>query len=1758
MSDIQTPPPAKQDQGALPTVDDLLGKPQSNAVAGNLPTADEILGPAPGWGFKNSILSGPGWDDYVQQAPLGRILNAFGQGAAQGWGNSSLGFDPQTEEWLKKVGIFNDVTKGQHSIIRSFNEGVMRPAAAVADFLWRAPNALFSGATEAGNAAGAEVGIPDLGNDIAAIPQAMGFSPLSEFTGVPRPPSPATIHAFRAGENDAVFFGTQPPAALSPEATADLVRHQQEEAANANQLGTLPSTYAPNALGERPTEAPIAPRTETQVPPANVHEAARRIAPQTFADYDNLTSQQETLRGKITDAQTELQRNAEAQAPGQARIEELQSRLDAGTTTRLAKKYQDELDDLIPKRDAFLESDQFAMLTRPTAEIDQMRDQLQRIDYRMRDLAPDVTAAYRQAAPMFPAPEEPAPAAQAAPAPEQPAAPEHAAAPEQPPEPEAAPAAPQPPQEAPAPEQPPARVIPASVAADVSQKLVAAGRPQAEADAAGAVLNAYYETRAARFGGAKGTPQELYAAEGPEIRAAEKGGRGGAATGKARIQDGRTIITLFRRADASTFVHETGHQWLEDLLKDSRDTAAPDQLRADAGAVRQWLGAEPDAEITTAQHERFARGFERYMMEGVAPTRALDRVFAQFRDWLTKIYETVKGLRAPISDDIRDVFDRMLAKQVEPATIAPEPSREFVTEPTAKPLRAAKVSPYERLPQEPTRLIDWLRRPTVQFKGTVNETTIPGGLKDEGGDIAAIIGGSKGRPGLINNKTGRALDEATEAAWEAGYLPGDQRPDINALKDAIREDHNGNPVYSEHDLDAVAAYQQAQETNREIDRLAAEHGIDTNGLTREQFFDAVAAKLSEATLEDEIRNYEEKHEHLFDIVEAEAREEGEAPDTYGEPRTLEDLENAYRQEATARAASTGAGNLGELEPAAGRAEYGEGGGGPRGSGTGPSGRPGEEAGAPGGGAETARRSAEPTTAAQPYPGSELRFVDKAGNIRLELLTDDATARQALREEAGQSGDFMDARRGVVSDAQVLDMADSINATAGQLNIEKLRQMSVEDDLPMAARIKAGRKMLLQAEAAVREAAASGNVEAFVMAGERLNMIQATISGITAEWGRAGRAFRNMTAETEGARDVGAIVQEATGRTLFQIKKQMQQVMNLETPGQVSKFARDAANPGLADWVQSAFVNALLSGPFTHAGYTVAGELYALFRGAVEGGIASTIGAIRDALNVGPRDRAHFAEVPHELYGLYRGAINGAKASWKAFKANEPVLPSDFEKAEMPEGTLPVGMHGVIPNPEIGGVKVPIGTILESPSRLVTALHTYNWTTFYNASKSQQAAHIAIEEGLTGQRLADRIAALEMNPTPEIMEKAAQDASSGALMKRTPYSSLMGIVGRLTNYGWQFGDLPLPGGRSIPLGTLRPLKFIDPFVQIAANVQRAALGRGTPLALFSQEVRDDLMMRNGGEAFDRTAGKIIAGTGLMIGFGGLAAKGLMNPSGPTDPHQMALWRRIYGQPHGLHVGDLTFNMLRLGPLGMQASVAADLYHVAHQLTQDDAAKVAADAVHAVSQNILDESFMRGPAELMQAVEDSNRYGAAWVRNFVSAAVPFSVGLGQVAREIDPYSRQARTTMDAILAKLPFESEKLFPRYDVWGQPIPTSGWAGTYYDRPLNDPTDRVLDRLGIYPGQPKRTIRGVQLTDAQYDEYARTRGRMAKQRVDVLVNTPGFSLQPPLIQVQSIRAVMESATTQAEALVMAHSYGTKDDIVRKAIEAKQAQLIPGH
>lgn len=123
-------------------------------------------------------------------------------------------------------------------------------------------------------------------------------------------------------------------------------------------------------------------------------------------------------------------------------------------------------------------------------------------------------------------------------------------------------------------------------------------------------------------------------------------------------------IFLTPRADLSTFLHESGHFFLEIM----RDLATTDSaVRSDLSILEAWAkeqGAKTDRDI----HERFASGFETYLAEGKAPTPELQGMFARFKSWLMLVYRNIERIFATndleaveLSDEVRGVMDRLLA-----------------------------------------------------------------------------------------------------------------------------------------------------------------------------------------------------------------------------------------------------------------------------------------------------------------------------------------------------------------------------------------------------------------------------------------------------------------------------------------------------------------------------------------------------------------------------------------------------------------------------------------------------------------------------------------------------------------------------------------------------------------------------------------------------------------------------------------------------------------------------------------------------------------------------------------------------------------------------------------------------------------------------------------------------------------------------------------------------------------------------------------
>lgn len=124
-------------------------------------------------------------------------------------------------------------------------------------------------------------------------------------------------------------------------------------------------------------------------------------------------------------------------------------------------------------------------------------------------------------------------------------------------------------------------------------------------------------------------------------------------------------INFNENADLSTFLHENAHMFLEVFADAATRPDASEKLKADFATALKWLGVNSREEIQRSHHEKWAQGFERYLWEGKAPSRALAAAFERFKLWMKAIYRSVASLGGELPDDIRGVFDRLLATEDE-------------------------------------------------------------------------------------------------------------------------------------------------------------------------------------------------------------------------------------------------------------------------------------------------------------------------------------------------------------------------------------------------------------------------------------------------------------------------------------------------------------------------------------------------------------------------------------------------------------------------------------------------------------------------------------------------------------------------------------------------------------------------------------------------------------------------------------------------------------------------------------------------------------------------------------------------------------------------------------------------------------------------------------------------------------------------------------------------------------------------------------
>ena len=371
------PPTVAAPNAATPSPDDLQSA-ESYFSTGGLAGMKPQQGPA-----QDTLWSS-------LQSAGARILSKTGFGVQNAWGADPYDFAEQRQA-LVKAGMLDAYNTGHQTFVKSATESLLRNAIVIANLPSQAMRGV--GAAFAGVAAGSEaVGQEIEGKNPNAVQSALAypFKAAHELT-----------------EDPTYLFGLGVDAeGETARATGGVLAAREADnlasATKGRALGTLgegeagyydaapPTPENVQARSDSASEAGIAP--PQPVPPPDIHVLARRIDPDTFEQFDALAAERDQHRETVAALGAEREASPEAVA-ARGQIDTILGKVN-GVTDRLTKAASDRLADAQARLDD--------VLNRDTPEMTTARNALMDADFKMRDLAPDVSDAYHRAADMAP------------------------------------------------------------------------------------------------------------------------------------------------------------------------------------------------------------------------------------------------------------------------------------------------------------------------------------------------------------------------------------------------------------------------------------------------------------------------------------------------------------------------------------------------------------------------------------------------------------------------------------------------------------------------------------------------------------------------------------------------------------------------------------------------------------------------------------------------------------------------------------------------------------------------------------------------------------------------------------------------------------------------------------------------------------------------------------------------------------------------------------------------------------------------------------------------------------------------------------------------------------------------------------------------------------------------------------------------------------------------------------------------------------
>jgi hypothetical protein len=303
-----------------------------------------------------------------------------------------------------------------------------------------------------------------------------------------------------------------------------------------------------------------------------------------------------------------------------------------------------------------------------------------------------------------------------------------------------------------------------------------------------------------------------------------------------------------------------------------------------------------------------------------------------------------------------------------------------------------------------------------------------------------------------------------------------------------------------------------------------------------------------------------------------------------------------------------------------------------------------------------------------------------------------------------------------------------------------------------------------------------------------------------------------------------------------------------------------------------------------------------------------------------------------------------------------------------------------------------------------------------------------------------------------------------------------------------------------------------------------------------------------------AARQVMGLGVVAGLGALYTSGSLTGSMPDDAAERATWQANGIQPFSIKVGDQWISYQRVEPFATVMGLAADTFKMTDRYLSGDIQKgKEADELFAASWsllkgNVLEKTFLQGFADMLTAMESPNKAGS-YFDNLAKRLVP--AGANTIARTVDPYEREAITTMEKMQQRVPFARESLPESYALYSadpeniQPRKTSKSQAITGVAVSDMPTEfqQGMAELGVTFAPKSAKLSKIQMDSQQLSDYKRYINEMSTRMFSNAMNS--ISKMPNKQIKQTVARKLMSDVTKAARYKMMVKYPELRDQIQE-------------